>query len=119
MKQPEIALRVEHAQFQRNLPILQGLRFVDTPGTDSAISHHHSLARSHINRTPGAPVLYCFDGNRAGSLEDHKNLVFLHGLAADRTFFVVTKRPEATVERDEVRNRVRQALREAGWLEQS
>jgi hypothetical protein len=116
IKQPEVALQLDHALFRRTIEILRGLRFVDTPGTDSAITYHHFLARKFIERHRGAPIVYCFDGDRAGGNEDRKNVRFLVSLAGeiDRVFFVITKRGSITTpaEVPEVRAKVEDLLTE-------
>jgi hypothetical protein len=98
VKSDDIALRTESLLLRRNLPVLTGLRFVDTPGTDSLITHHHTLARAYIEVHPGAPIVYLFDGTRAGSTEDTVNASFLRSLGADtdRLFFVITKKGLST-----------------------
>lgn len=119
VKNAEIALRTENLLLRRNLPVLTGLRFVDTPGTDSLITHHHTLARAYIEEHPGAPIVYLFDGTLVGSIEDMVNVSFLRSLGADtgRLFFVITKKRrcvESQLDEREIRDKVYDCLRRAG-----
>jgi energy-coupling factor transporter ATP-binding protein EcfA2 len=94
VKKPMNAFRVERVELQRPSPALHGLRMVDTPGTDSLIGHHHTLARSYIQKYKTAPVIYLFSASLPASEEDAKNLAFLRDLSTDRgrLFFAINKK---------------------------
>ncbi len=117
---PEVALRVDHVLIRLSSDALDGGSFVDTPGTDSAISYHHTLAHRYLERRPGSPVLYCFDGTKVGGTEDRANIDFLKGLQGEkeRLFFLITKRGKCLQDqRDEadIQNKAQEMLKAAGF----
>lgn len=118
VKAPVNALRIKKLEVRRASVALNGLRMVDTPGTDSLISHHHTLARSYIEEYSTSPVIYLFAASPPASEEDAKNIAFLKELSSDRTrlFFVINKKSLVTGGEDgerEIRGAVNRRLRNA------
>ncbi|HWW60361.1 MAG TPA: hypothetical protein VN181_03245, partial [Thermoanaerobaculia bacterium] len=118
LNMPENALRVAEVTIQRNVDALTGLRFVDTPGTDSFILHHQTLATGYIEQYASSPIIYLFDASGAGSETDAANIAFLKTLKGDnaRLFFVINKRSILNNEKEEreVIAQVQLRLRDAG-----
>ncbi len=124
VSQPEVALRVKELQIQRKIKSLIGLKFADTPGTDSLITHHQNLARQYIEDKPGSPIIFLFDGKYPGGEAEVGNILFLNSLRQamgrefgwERVFFVITKRgiDIRPNEKREVVGRVHTRLKEVG-----
>ncbi|MGA8806608.1 MAG: dynamin family protein [Thermoanaerobaculia bacterium] len=116
---PAHALQIEKLVLRRNIAALDGLQFVDTPGTDSLVSHHHWLARDYIEEFRTSPVICVFNGRHSASKEDARNLEFLKRLQGDidRLFFVITKKrivAQTVEDEKEIRDAVQLQIRDAG-----
>ena len=124
VEENDVALRVKELQLKRRIKALNGLRFADTPGTDSLIAHHETLTRQYIKERRGSPIIFLFNGAYAGGEADAKNIAFLKSLMNDlreeedwaRIFFAITMRGLITSEgeRREVLAKVESRIREFG-----
>lgn len=112
-------------------PELAGLLIVDTPGTDSCISFHRTMAQEFIERNTSAAVICFFDAGHFGGIADKENMRVLsewiersatrHLNIDDRVFFVVTKRDHSGAMSASARARIMRTaqnmLRSHGWVD--
>jgi hypothetical protein len=119
---PAVALRVDRVQIGYDHELLRHLTVVDTPGTDAPIPRHRVVTESAIKEDRQRAVVYCFNGTKAASTDDYRNLDLLKAclagsgeLSRSRFFFVITQRdllrPD---EQKEVLARVRGQLKRVG-----
>lgn len=113
IEQPRVALRVDKIRLGYPCELLKHAAIIDTPGTDSGVPHHRIIARQIVAER-ACPVLYCFRSDQAAGREDRKNIHQASTSDKEREiFFTITaKGQHDTEDRKEIREFVREQLRE-------
>jgi GTPase SAR1 family protein len=129
LKDDSHALATTEVRISLCRPQLAGLIIVDTPGTDSCISYHQTMAKEFIEKNPSAAVICFFDAGHPGGNADRRNVETLnswlnrstnrHLEMEDRVFFVINKRDyRGQLEEGEhsaIVQAVRRVLASQGW----